>query len=132
MTVVLPLHPRAREAALRVGEDFEGLQVTAPVGFLDMHRLLEGAALVMTDSGGLQKEAYFHRVPCITLRDETEWVETVEAGWNRLWRGPDYAARRDIDDYGDGRTAERIVALLAARYGGEPRPGSSLDRGDGA
>jgi UDP-GlcNAc3NAcA epimerase len=117
MTVVLPLHPRTREAALRAGEDFSGLQVIAPVGFLDMHRLLKGAALVMTDSGGVQKEAYFHRVPCITLREETEWVETVAAGWNRLWHGPDYVARREIDEYGDGRTAERIVALLAARYG---------------
>jgi UDP-GlcNAc3NAcA epimerase len=117
MTVVLPLHPRTREAALRAGEDFKGLRVVAPVGFLDMHRLLEGAALVMTDSGGLQKEAYFHRVPCITLRRETEWVETVEAGWNRLWHGPEYADRRDIDDYGDGHAAEKIVGLLAARYG---------------
>lgn len=122
MTVVLPLHPRTRAAALQAGEDFTGLRIIAPVGFLDMHRLLQGAALVMTDSGGVQKEAYFHRVPCITLRDETEWVETVEAGWNRLWRGPDYAHRRDIDDYGDGRAAETIVGLLAARYGRE-QPG---------
>ncbi len=117
MTVVLPLHPRTRAAALQAGEDFAGLLVIAPVGFLDMHRLLQGAALVLTDSGGVQKEAYFHRVPCITLRDETEWVETVEAGWNRLWHGPDYAARRDIDEYGDGTAAEKIVGLLAARYG---------------
>lgn len=116
-TVVLPLHPRTRAAVLRAGEDLAGLQVVAPVGFLDMHRLLEGASLVMTDSGGVQKEAYFHRVPCITLRDETEWVETVEAGWNRLWHDPDYAPRRDIDAYGDGRAAEKIVGLLAARYG---------------
>lgn len=122
MTVVLPLHPRTRAAALQTGQDLTGLRVIAPVGFLDMHRLLQGAALVMTDSGGVQKEAYFHRVPCITLREETEWVETVEAGWNRLWHGPDYARRRDIDEYGDGRAAEKIVGLLAARYGTE-QPG---------
>jgi UDP-GlcNAc3NAcA epimerase len=113
--VVLPLHPRTRAAAS--GEDLAGLHVIPPVGFLDMHRLLHGAALVLTDSGGLQKEAFFHRVPCITLRSETEWVETIAAGWNRLWQGPDYAPRRDINEYGDGNSAERIVELLQQRFG---------------
>jgi UDP-GlcNAc3NAcA epimerase len=121
--VVLPLHPRTRAAMREAGETMTGLRVVAPVGFLDMHCLLQGAALVMTDSGGVQKEAYFHRVPCITLRDQTEWVETVEAGWNRLWRGPDYAPRRDIDEYGDGHAAEKIVGLLAARYGRDDQKG---------
>ena len=114
--IVLPLHPRTREAARRQGLEFEGLAATEPLGFLDMHRLLANAAAVFTDSGGVQKEAYFHRVPCVTLRDETEWVETVECGWNRLWRGPDYRPRRDIPDYGDGRSAEKIVAILADRF----------------
>jgi UDP-GlcNAc3NAcA epimerase len=53
-------------------------------------------------------------VPCVTLREETEWVETIEAGWNRLWTGPDYDPRRDIADYGDGHAAEAIVKLIAA------------------
>ena len=70
------------------------------------------AAAVFTDSVGLQKEAYFYRVPCITLRSETEWVETIEAGWNRLWKGPDYVPRRDIASYGDGHAAEKAVSLI--------------------
>ncbi|MBX6323223.1 MAG: UDP-N-acetylglucosamine 2-epimerase (non-hydrolyzing), partial [Rhodospirillaceae bacterium] len=110
--VVLPLHPRTRQAAERFGIDLDGLLVCPPLGYLDMARLLQGAALVLTDSGGLQKEAYFHRVPCVTLRDETEWVETVECGWNRLWTEPAYKPRRPIDDYGDGRAGEAVVAAL--------------------
>jgi UDP-GlcNAc3NAcA epimerase len=115
--VVLPLHPRTRLAAERAGLAFAGIRLVEPLGFLDMQLLVSEAALVLTDSGGLQKEAYFHRVPCVTLRGETEWVETVEAGWNRLWTKPLYASRREIGDYGDGRAAERIVDLLAATFG---------------
>ncbi len=110
--VVLPLHPRTRQAAARAGLDFDGLRVCGPVGYLDMARLLDGATGVFTDSGGLQKEAYFHRKPCVTLRTETEWVETVECGWNRLWHEPEYRARRDIDEYGSGNAADIIVNLL--------------------
>lgn len=110
--VVIPLHPRTHAAAERYGLDFAGLTVCPPVGFLDMTRLLASATAVFTDSGGLQKEAYFHRKPCVTLRGETEWVETLAAGWNRLWDGPDYEARREIADYGDGHSAERTLKLL--------------------
>lgn len=112
--VVLPLHPRTRQAATRHGLDFDGLLVCAPVGYLDMARLLNACEMVLTDSGGIQKEAYFHRKPCVTLRDETEWVETVDCGWNRLWRGADYRPKAEITDYGDGSAAQRIVDLLMA------------------
>lgn len=112
--IVLPLHPRTRQAVQRTGLSLDGLNVIGPVGYLDMAKLLHGATAVYTDSGGLQKEAYFHRVPCTTLRDETEWVETVTHGWNRLWRGADFTARREIREYGDGRAAFRIADLLKA------------------
>lgn len=114
LPVVLPLHPRTRLAAERFGLTLDGLHVIEPVGYLDMVRLLDGCAMVMTDSGGLQKEAYFHRKPCITLRDETEWVETIANGWNRLWTVADYQPRRDIAEYGDGRAARAILSLVQA------------------
>lgn len=86
MPVVLPLHPRtrARIATMGLGDLLSTLQVLDPVGYLDMVGLEKDACVIATDSGGVQKEAFFHGVPCITLRDETEWVELVEAGWNRL------------------------------------------------
>jgi UDP-GlcNAc3NAcA epimerase len=110
--VVFPVHPRTRLAMQRLDIGCERLRVCEPVGYLDMARLVQGAVAVYTDSGGLQKEAYFHRVPCVTLREETEWVETVTHGWNRLWQGPDYAPRREIAEYGDGHAADAIVAIL--------------------
>jgi UDP-GlcNAc3NAcA epimerase len=115
--VVFPVHPRTREALARSGRALGRLQAIEPLGYLDMHRLLQDAEIVFTDSGGLQKEAYFHRVPCVTMRGETEWVETIERGWNRLWQVEAYRARAEIADYGDGRAAELIVERLRERYG---------------
>jgi len=115
--VVFPVHPRTRAAAAAAGLDFDGLIETPPLGYLDTQRLLQGAVTVLTDSGGLQKEAYFYRVPCVTLRSETEWVETIECGWNRLWTEHAYGPRREIDEYGDGNAAEAIVDRLIERYG---------------
>ncbi len=112
--VVFPVHPRTVAAMKKAGHDPNrpGMRVIAPVGYLDMCKLLHHANVVLTDSGGVQKEAYFHRVPCVTLRDETEWTETVECGWNRLWNTKDYAPRRDIADYGDGSAAREMLAIL--------------------
>jgi UDP-GlcNAc3NAcA epimerase len=110
--IVFPVHPRTRAQIAAWRLDLSGILACEPLGYLDMHRLLSSASAVFTDSGGVQKEAYFHRVPCVTLRGETEWVETVQAGWNRLWKGPDYRPRREIAAYGDGRAAEAAVARI--------------------
>ncbi len=85
LPVVLPLHPRTRAALMREGmleEASRHVVLTDPVGYLDMVMLERGAHLIATDSGGVQKEAFFHGVPCVTLREETEWVELVDLGWN--------------------------------------------------
>jgi UDP-GlcNAc3NAcA epimerase len=111
--IVLPLHPRTRAKAEEHGVSLDGLRLIPPAGYLDMAALIAGATCVYTDSGGVQKEAYFHRVPCVTLRDESEWVETIAAGWNRLWRGPAYAPRAEITDYGTGTASQTIVELIA-------------------
>lgn len=110
--IVLPVHPRTRKLMMEWGTAPAGVRLVAPLGYIDMTQLVHNAAAVFTDSGGLQKEAYFHRVPCVTLRDETEWVETVEAGWNRLWTVPDYAPRREIADYGSGNSAALIADIV--------------------
>jgi len=114
LPVVIPVHPRTQ--SLLNARSFKPASIicTEPLGYIDMTWLVANSALVLTDSGGLQKEAYFHRVPCITLRDETEWVETLQAGWNRLWTSDAYASERaDIPDYGNGDSAERIARLLS-------------------
>ena len=84
--VILPIHPRTVKAmeANSCGKLHPDIYVIDPVGFLEMNWLLDHCSLVVTDSGGLQKEAYFYGKPCVTLRDETEWVELVESGCNKL------------------------------------------------
>lgn len=111
--VVLPLHPRTRNLLAAQGKQhwLKGVQVLDPVPYLDMQRLEIGARLILTDSGGIQKEAYFHRVPCITLRDETEWVETVTMGWNQIV-GADKA--RIVSAFGQAQVPH---AQLQAPYG---------------
>lgn len=85
--VILPMHPRTRQALKKIGaleKVEENLKVIKPAGYLDMVTLEKNALLIATDSGGVQKEAFFYRVPCVTLREETEWVELVHMGWNKL------------------------------------------------
>ena len=125
LAVVFPLHPRTREQIVARGLDPGEILTCDPLGYLDMQRLLCSAAAVFTDSGGLQKEAYFHRVPCVTLRSETEWVETLESGWNRLWKEPNYLPRREITAFGDGHAAEKAVELLVGFLKCQPRTGSA-------
>jgi UDP-GlcNAc3NAcA epimerase len=123
--VVFPIHPRTSAALERIGARWAAhVRAIPPVGYFDMIALCSGARLVATDSGGLQREAYFFGVPCLTLREETEWVETVETGWNTLvgvdpgrileaWSKIGRpAARPPI--FGDGHAAERIVEILDA------------------
>jgi UDP-GlcNAc3NAcA epimerase len=112
--IVFPVHPRTRERLHNGRKLGSNLILLDPVGYFDMQQLVAGAVQIFTDSGGLQKEAYFHRVPCVTLRDETEWVETLEAGWNRLWTTPDYRPRRDIAEYGNGDAAKRVATITAS------------------
>lgn len=115
--VIVPLHPRTRAAISAAGLSAPRLTFIDPIGYFDMHALIAGARLILTDSGGLQKEAYFHRKPCITLRSDTEWPETVEAGWNRLWRGPDWVSpRREIDDFGAGQAGAAAAAAIAEMF----------------
>ena len=86
LPVVLPMHPRTKKLITEYGLStlLKPLIVTDPLPFLDMVALEQAAQIILTDSGGVQKEAFFYSVPCITMRDETEWVETVDLGWNRL------------------------------------------------
>jgi UDP-N-acetylglucosamine 2-epimerase (non-hydrolysing)/UDP-GlcNAc3NAcA epimerase len=123
--VVLPLHPRTR-ARLEAGGMLDrlaaGTILLPPLGYLAFTSLLTRARAVLTDSGGVQKEAYLAGVACVTLRDTTEWVETVQAGWNTLVDLDAGAARAALDLpvparrpelYGDGRAAQRVVGAMA-------------------
>jgi len=136
LPAVLPLHPRTR--ARLVAADLLGrleraahLRLAPPLGYLDFTALLCHARAVLTDSGGVQKEAYLAGVPCVTMRPSTEWVETVEAGWNVLVDLDADAALAALERrppaerpqlYGDGRAGERVAAAVAALGAKAPAP----------
>jgi UDP-N-acetylglucosamine 2-epimerase (non-hydrolysing)/UDP-GlcNAc3NAcA epimerase len=127
MPVVMPLHPRTRARLTAAGwlgelDRAEHIRLQPPLGYLEFNSLLGNARAVMTDSGGAQKEAYLAGVPCVTLRDTTEWVETVQAGWNVLVDLDAAAALAALNRsmpaerpelYGDGQAGARVVAALA-------------------
>lgn len=127
--VVLPLHPRTR-AKLHASGELETLssniEIIDPVGYVEMLQLLAGAHAMLTDSGGVQKEAYMMGIPCVTLRDETEWVETVESGWNALVGANTEtivaATQREVRQlphpelYGDGQASDLIVSVILEFY----------------
>ena len=124
--VVFPVHPRTRARLQAMGlweqlTEMQGMHVTEPLGYAEFTALLCGARAMLTDSGGIQKEAYLAGVPCITLRANTEWVETVYAGWNTLVDLDPRAALSALERtppaehpslYGDGHAAERCVAAI--------------------
>ncbi len=112
LKIIFPVHPRTKNLIINLKAKFDTIAMIEPVSYFEMHALLSKASIVFTDSGGLQKEAYFHGVECITLRSETEWVETIEAGWNRLWISQDFKSKKEIPDYGDGDAAGQIIKIL--------------------
>lgn len=132
MPVVLPLHPRTRSRLEGFGLSgvLDRIFTLAPVGYLDMVGLEKDAAVIATDSGGVQKEAFFHKVPCVTFRNETEWTELVDAGWNRLVSPSDAVGISDavkraigssgsaIDPYGKGDAASAISSAILSYING--------------
>jgi UDP-GlcNAc3NAcA epimerase len=127
MPIVWPLHPRTRDVLNKLGKletMNKKINLIEPVGYLEMVQLEKYASLIATDSGGVQKEAFFYKVPCVTMRNETEWVELIDAGWNRLAPPMDAAtivsaiekslgtSGNDVTPYGRGDTAEKIVLQL--------------------
>jgi UDP-N-acetylglucosamine 2-epimerase len=129
--VLLPLHPRTKKMirVQRLIKEAKGIQLIDPVSYLDMLTLEKHAKVILTDSGGVQKEAYWFRVPCITLRDETEWMETIRSGWNvlvgtemdRILKEAKARNERSLPlnttgIFGDGKASEKIIQGLYDHY----------------
>jgi UDP-GlcNAc3NAcA epimerase len=136
LPVVMPLHPRTRKMLAETPRGqaaAERLRIIDPVGYLDMIALENSAQVIATDSGGVQREAFFYRVPCVTLRTETEWTELTELGWNSLVEptDPDAVAAgvraaavrpgaADARPFGDGDAGPRVVRALTDFLRGRP------------
>ncbi len=118
--IIFPVHPRTKKTLdeLKVAS-YGKIRMIEPVGYFDMIWLLKNSAIVFTDSGGLQKEAYWLEIPCVTLREETEWVETVESGCNVLYKEYDATFHKLLfrrNFYGDGKAAQRIVNVITQLF----------------
>ena len=122
MPIILPIHPGTKKAIqqfeLKVSSN---VHICEPLGIIETHALLSRSNCLLTDSGGMQKEAYFHKTPCITLRDETEWTETIDSGWNQITGSrkqtilnafKQIKTGSTIKDYGDGSTSKKIISIL--------------------
>ncbi len=127
---IIPIHPRTRQAIekLRLEPELDKhVRLVEPVSYLDMIFLEVNAKVILTDSGGVQKEAYFAKVPCITLRNETEWTETLTGGWNRLVGAQTKTIIEGFSNatstyqsasesyFGDGRSGEKILGILQSQ-----------------
>jgi UDP-N-acetylglucosamine 2-epimerase len=125
--VILPLHPRTKKMMriYNLSLDIHRIKLIDPVSYLNMLILEKNAMAILTDSGGVQKEAYWFKVPCVTLREETEWIETVKSGWNvlvgaeteRIIEGVHDARkgrlpRKETNAFGNGKASEKIVEFL--------------------
>ena len=137
LPVLWPVHPRTRHSIEAFGltgvlSKAANVRAVPPVAYTETVSLLRSAAGLLTDSGGMQKEAYFFGVPCVTLREETEWVETVEAGWNRLAGADTHRIATAVSEmgrpdvrpefYGDGHAAEAVVDVLERSFGAADAP----------
>ena len=125
-SVIFPVHPRTRKKIEELDNGFgfssDNVRMVEPVGYLDMLALEQNARLIVTDSGGIQKEAFFFAVPCVTVRSETEWLETIQSGWNMLVHPIAAEIRQAVKHFspvgqppsifGDGQAAERCVEIL--------------------
>jgi len=119
--VIFPMHPRAKKCYRDIKIGFsERVKIIEPLGYFEILTLLDNSRFLLTDSGGMQKEAYWLNIPCITLREETEWVETTRSGWNILfknYKGIFRPSKTTNPVYGDGNAAGRIVDILAKTFG---------------
>lgn len=122
LPVIIPLHPRTRKIISEYGLSLKYVQTIEPVSYLDMLLLEKYSKMILTDSGGVQKEAFWMKVPCITLRDETEWIETVEAGWNSVVGSDSSRIKEAVrmaqpgsklkKVYGNGKASQKIVEIV--------------------
>jgi UDP-GlcNAc3NAcA epimerase len=128
LPVIFPIHPRSRPRVEKLISQTAGnIRIIDPVGYLDMMMLEKYSKIIITDSGGVQKEAYLHKTPCLTVRGETEWVETVSDGWNYVVGdhleqisilSNDFPEPKEWNPhYGDGQTSDKIVRLLQENLG---------------